>query len=337
MSTTNAALLDALADCLETGEPLPDALARVAAAGGAALGWAERIGRSLRADVPIAAALRRTELLDHAELALLSAEGADLVAPALLHALVLRRRGQVERRWAVLRGLIGPLGFAALTVVLDPLPNLVSGGPFVGPVLRGLALLVVLGVALFVGVPALLRHPTRRARALRLCAAIPGLHAFTALHAEEELVTVLVPFVEGRRINRQGLAAAAGLLAWSPLGEALRIASRADVPPQAPLPMGGLESLARHLSLATRLTLVGGVGSGRLAERLRQRGESLTPLLTRRLRLTAKGAAYALVLLFSVASLAGMVARGIPGLPTLPGGAGSADQKQLEELMKQLE
>jgi hypothetical protein len=101
--------------------------------------------------------------------------------------------------------------------------------------------------------------------------------------------------------------------------------------------MGGLEPVARQLSLATDLAIVGGVASKHLAQRLAQRGEAIALFLTARLRLVARIGAYALVVLFSVSSLVGMISRGLPGMPTLPGGATSPEEKQLEELMKQLE
>jgi hypothetical protein len=79
------------------------------------------------------------------------------------------------------------------------------------------------------------------------------------------------------------------------------------------------------------------MASKRLAERLAQRGEAIALLLTARLRLVARMGAYTLVILFSISSLAGMIARGIPGMSLIPGGATSPDEKQLEELLKQLQ
>jgi hypothetical protein len=154
---------------------------------------------------------------------------------------------------------------------------------------------------------------------------------------EEELTTVAVPFVDGAVVRNDGLTAAASFLAWSPLGQTLSIAAVAARPASAQLPMGGLEPVARHLSLATSLTIVGGVASGRLAERLAQRGDIVAALLTARLRIAVRVGAYALVVLFSLGSLVGMISRGLPGMPTLPGGTASPDQKELEQLMKQLE
>jgi hypothetical protein len=162
-------------------------------------------------------------------------------------------------------------------------------------------------------------------------------HWLAALHAEEEMTTALVPFVVDAQVTSAGLTAASAMLAWSPIGEAMRAAGRVVRVPEAPLPMGGLEPLARQMSLATNLAVVGGVASKRLAERLTQRGEAISVLLTARTRLVVRVGAYAIIVLFSVASLASMVARGLPGIPTLPGAPGNADQKQLEELMKQIE
>jgi hypothetical protein len=341
MPPLTPALLDALADCLQSGDALPDALAKVATAGGAAAAWAERVRRSARHDVSLAGVLHASGVIDDSERALLSTDGADTVAPALLHAVALRRRRRAERRHAVLRGLVGPFAVAAVTVILDPLSSLVSGESFVWPVVRGLLLLAVLALAIAVGIPVLLRDPRRRSTLLRLASAIPGAHAFAALHAEEELATVLVPFAEGGEVAGAGLTAAAALLDGSPLGEAARLAGRATRPGDA-VALAGLGPLTRHLSLATNLALVGGGASLRLAERLHQRAEAISALLTSRLRLVARVAAYAAIVVFSLVSLAAMVARGIPGMPSIPGGApggsgAGADQKEIEELMKQLQ
>lgn len=230
-----------------------------------------------------------------------------------------------------------PIVFGALTVAIDPLPNLVTGGAYVWPVLRGLFALATLTLAVGAGLPALLRHPRVRHGALRLCAAVPGVRRLSALYAEEELTTALAAFVDDEGVKTAGLTAAASLLAWSPLAEALRLATRSVRRPSGALPMAGLEPLAHQLSLATDLAVIGGVASRRLAERLGQRGETIALLLTARLRLAVRVGAYALVVLFSVNSLVGMISRGLSGMPTLPGGATSPDQKQLEELMKQLE
>lgn len=337
MLTADAALLDALADCLESGDTLFEALEKVATAGGAAEHWAHEVRRSVRTEVPVARALRESNVLDDDELSLLSAEGADVVVASALHAVALRRRRSLARRRAIRWGLVGPFGFGALTVVLDPLPNLITGGAYLWPVLRGLLALFILTFAIVAGIPALFRDQRARPRALRLCTAVPGVRRLAALYAEEELTTALVPFVDSGEVRTAGLTAAASILAWSPLREALRVATRQVRSPSKPLPMGGLEPVARQLSLATDLAIVGGVASKHLAERLTQRAEAITLLLTARLRLVARIGAYALVVLFSVSSLVGMISRGLPGMPTLPGGATSPEEKQLEELMKQLE
>jgi hypothetical protein len=203
-------------------------------------------------------------------------------------------------------------------------------------VVRGLFALIVLTLAVVAGIPALLRGRARHG-ALLLCAAVPGVRRLALLYAEEELTTALVPFADSAEVRAAGLTAAASLLAWSPLREALRVAGRSVRPPSGSLPMGGLEPLAPHLSLATDLAIVGGVASKRLAQRLAQRGEAITLVVTARLRLVTRFGAYALVVLFSVSALVGMISRGLPGMPGFHGGATSPEQKELEELMKQLE
>ena len=336
MFTADAVLLDALADCLESGGTLLEALENVATAGRGAGEWAQHVRRSARAEVPVAAALRESNALDDDELSVLSAAGTAATVASALRAVALRRRRSLARRRAIHWGLLGPFALGALTVVLDPLPNLITGGAYVWPAFRGLFTLLILALAVVAGIPALLRaHPTR-STALRLCSSVPGIRRLAALYAEEELTTALVPFVEGGEVGAAGLTAAASLLAWSPLRDGLHVVAGSVGLPSTPLPMGRLEPLAPQLSLATKLAIVGGVASKRLADRLAQRGEAIASLLTARLRLLVRIGAYALVVLFSVNSLVGMIARGFPGMPTLPSDAASPEQKELDELMKQL-
>jgi hypothetical protein len=338
MTLADASFVDVVADCLESGDTLFEALAKLATARGAAQDWAQRVRRSLRAEVGVAEALRGAQVLDDDELSLLlSAEHADAAVASALRAVALRRRRSLTRRRALRAGLVVPFALGALTIALDPLPNLFTGGAYVWPVLRGLSWLVILALAIVAGIPALLRDPRARPGALRLCAALPGLRRLAALYAEEELITALAAFVEGGEVSAEGLTAAASLLAWSPLGEALRTATRSVRPPSAALPMGGLEPLAAGLSLPTNLAVVGGAASKRLGERLAQRGEAIATLLTARLRLVVRIGAYALLVLLSINSVVGLISRGLPGMPVLPGGATSPEQKELEDLLKQLE
>ncbi len=344
MITTDVALLDALADCLESGDTLTSALDKVAMARGAAEEWTLQVRRSVRPAARVAVALRASNVLGDDELSFLPAEGADAAVSSALRAVALRRRRSLARRRAIGWGLVVPFALAALTIVLDPLPNLLGGGPVLWPLLRGLMVLAALSLAIVAGVPALLRSPRARPVVLRLCAAIPGFRRLTALYAEEELTTALTAFVDGGELRAGGLGAASSLLSWSPLGEALRDAAR-PLSPSGPLPMGGtvggpmagLEPLARHLSVATDLAIIGGVASRRLAERLAQRGEAIALVLTARLRLLARVGAYTLVVLLSISSVMSLISQGLPGMFTLPGGAASPEQKQLEDLMKQLE
>jgi hypothetical protein len=337
MTTTDAALLEALGDCLGSGDTLPQALGKVSMAGGTAGWWTEQVRRSAPTDVAAPAALHRTRLFEPDELSLLPQGGPDAAAAPSLHALVLRRRRGAARRRAVLWGLVAPFGFAALTVMLDPLPNLISDAPFLWPEVRGFLVLCLLGAAIFAGLPALLRRPGARARILRMCNAVPGLRWFTTLHAEEELTTAVVPFIVEEQVTPAGLLAASSLLAWSPLAATLRSAAASERPAGVTLPLGGLEPIARQLSWGTNLAVIRGVTSHQLALRLTQRGDDIATLLTARLRLTLRITGYALVVVLSISSLVGMISRGLPGMPTLPGGDVTPDQQQLEDLLKQLE
>ena len=177
MSITNAAL-DAVADCLESGDTLSEALEKVASAKGAAEDWARRVGRSVRAHSGLTGALRESNVFDDDELSLLlSAEGADAMVASALRVVTARRRRSLARRRGLRVGLVVPFALGVLTVVLDPLPNLITGGAYVWPVLRGLVTLVVLTLAIVAGIPALLRDPHR---ARGPCASAPRCPAFDA-------------------------------------------------------------------------------------------------------------------------------------------------------------
>ncbi len=335
MTTTDAALLEALGDCLGAGDTLPQALGKVSLAGGAAGWWAEQVRRSARTDVPAAVALRGTRLFEPDELSLLPEGNSDAALALPVHAIVLRRRRSATRRRAVLWGLTGPFLFAALTVMLDPLPNLIGDEPFLWPEIRSFLVLTALGLGIFLGLPALLRRSSARAGILRACSAVPGLRWLPALYAEEELTTALAPFVVDEQVTPAGLTAAASLLGWSSLAPTLRGAAASERPDTA-LPMAGLEPIARQLSLGTNLALVAGVASRQLARRLTERGDAVATLLTARLRLATRIAGYAVVVMLSVSSLVGMISRGLPGMPTLPGGATTPEQQELEDLLKQI-
>jgi hypothetical protein len=334
MIATTPVFLEALADCLEAGNALEESLGMVAAAGPAAAALAGRVRRSTRRDQPVAAALRDSGLVDDDERAMLDAAGVGELIPELLRALAVRRRRRVGRRWTLLRGLVGPFVVGAITAVLDPLPNVVSGGDFVLPAVRGLLLVIVLSAASVLGVGALFTSRRTRGPVLRVVSSLPGAAWLAGLYAEEELTTKLMPFAGHGAVTDAGLAAAAVALDWSPLVTPLRVGARTD---DARKPLGGLEPIARLLSLDTNLAVVGGVAARRLAERLRQRSDAIADVLTSRIRLLVRLGAYGIVIVWSTVSILGTLVRGVPGMPTLPGGAVTGDEKQLEELLKQLQ
>jgi hypothetical protein len=331
-----AQFLDALADCLDAGSGLEQAIDRLLSVGGTTGLWAQRLRRASQGGVPVAGALRAAGLVDEEEQGLLSSEGADARIPGLLRALAVRRRRLHVRSASVARGLVGPLVVGLVTLLLDPVSSLVVGGSFFGPLLRDLCLLGIPALAVLVGLPALASSVAARRRALTLCVRVPGARGLARMHAEEELLTVLGPFVDGGEVSPGGLGAAASVLSWSPIAGALRAARISPRPPASPLAMGGLEQVAGHLTEATRLTLVGGAASRRLAERITAHAEATAVTLTGRLRLLLRVGAYALIVLVSLASLGGLMARGVPGLSTIPGGSTSEESRELEELMKQM-
>ena len=165
------------------------------------------------------ASLHAARAIDPTEAALLTLAVTPDATERLLHTLAIRRRRRATLRSAILRGLIGPIAIGALTVVLNPLPNLVGNASYVGPVLRGLFLLGLATAFVVAGVPALLRSPSIGPRVFALCARLPGLAWIASRYAEGELVTVSAPFVARSEAGSEGLLAASTMIAWSPLGE----------------------------------------------------------------------------------------------------------------------
>jgi hypothetical protein len=123
------------------------------------------------------------------------------------------------------------------------------------------------------------------------------------------------------------------MLGWSPLAERVRVAALAN----ATTPEWALARLAPSLSIATNLSIVSGIASNQLGARLASRGEEIADLVTTRLRVGIKVVAYVLVVLLSLASLASLVSRALPWASGLPGVAPTTEQKELDEVMKELE
>jgi hypothetical protein len=342
MVAPDAACLDALASCLGSGVPLPDALARIESAGMEASRWVGRIRKHSapdgRAPVSLEDALCSSNVVDAAERAVLARAVTPAEVEGVLRAFALRRGQRAALRRALLRGLVGPLAVAILTVVLDPLPNLLGNGSYVGPVLSGLFVLGLVSAACVVGVPAALRSPALGPRFLALSAKLPGLAWLAAQHAEAELVTMSAPFAAPSDAGSGGLLAMAAALSWSPLGGAIRGAVQSGGAASAEAPLDwALVRLAPRLSLPTNLSIVSGIASGQLAARLTARGDEIATRLTARLRFATRTLAYSVVVLLSIQSLVGMVSRAMPGGSLLPGIVPSAEQKELEEIMKELE
>jgi hypothetical protein len=332
VTSSDAACLDALAACVGAGVSLPDALARIETAGIEASRWAARVRPFVRPGARVEDALLAARAVEQPEHALLALAVTPDDFAQIARALTARRRRKAALGRSILRVLLGPFAVAVLTVVLDPLPNIVGPDSYVWPVARGLVELGLATALLLLGVPAALRSPAIGPPVLRFLARVPGLATLAASHAEAELVTLAAPFVARPEGGSNGLLATATLLAWSPLADPLRAAAQASTT----TPDWALAKLAPYLSVPTNLAIVSGIASGQLTARLAALGDEIAAALARRLQLTVRIAAYVLVVLLSLTSLAEMVGRTLPGSSIL-GGAPSAEQKQLDEIMKALD
>jgi hypothetical protein len=288
----------------------------------------------VRGDGSVESALHAARVIDAREQSLLAVAVAPDAVESLLHALAARRRRRDALRRLILHGLVGPFAIAALSVLLDPLPNLFVGGEsYIGPVFRGLSVLGLVTALVVLGVPAALRSPRIGPRIVELCASLPGLSWIAARHAEAELATMSAAFVGRSDAGTGGLLAASAMLAWSPLGARIRDAATAN----AATPEWALAKLAPYLSVETNLAVVGGIASGRLAADLATRGEALAAEVTRHVQRGVRVTAYTFVVLLSLASLASLVSHALPFASPFTGATPTTEQKELDDIMKLLD
>jgi Type II secretion system (T2SS), protein F len=154
-------LLDALGAALGAGATVADALKLVASAGPASARAARLVEEGLAGG--LARALANANLLAPDEEPLVQLGERESCVASSLAFTVARRRQRRARRRAAWGALAGPLAFAVLTLLFDPLPQVMLGtGSFAGA-LRNLAWLAASTALLMLGVPRILRRAKLRA------------------------------------------------------------------------------------------------------------------------------------------------------------------------------
>ncbi|MCB9729368.1 MAG: type II secretion system F family protein [Deltaproteobacteria bacterium] len=150
-----------LARLLHAGLGLPEALRTLATGAGPRLrGCLVAMGTDLEGGASLAdAASRHPELFDASALQALRAAERTGSLPQALEALAARLDSSLEVRRQLLRSALYPLGVLATSIVLGPIPELVTGsaGAYAAKVLGNLALVAGLAFVAAVVVPRVLR------------------------------------------------------------------------------------------------------------------------------------------------------------------------------------
>lgn len=339
-SPSMADLLEALSDCLDGADraDLVSALTTLERAGGGASLWAHALTLSVRGGSNATAALAQSGTLEAPELSLLrSVEGIEGALAPALRCIALRRRLRATRARASLAAVIAPLSLMALTLALDPLPALILGGAYFGPVLRALSVMVLAVLVMTALLLLAFVHPRTSPAVMGALSRVPFVGAVVRRHAESELSLVLGAFADEQRVPPHAWKAATSLLGWAPFSTAVRDADRALQADDRPADASDV--LASVVSQTLSLVLVSGSAARRLPERLTAFGERAAEIVTRRVRALLRTLAFAALIALSVQSLAKLVKTsvgGIPGMPGLPGDMSpSAEQKELDQIMKE--
>jgi type II secretory pathway component PulF len=333
VARTDPDLLEGLADALAGSATEADALGALEQAGAPARALAQAIATAQRRGEPLLSAIALAARVSRADAALLEAVGREPPSHgaivAGLRAVAGRQRALARRRAELTGALATPIAMVVLGIALGPLPNLVLGGPYFGPVLRDLGIATVVMVALLVGVPSLIGHRTIGPVLLEIVAALPFVGRLARAQLESEVATVLAPFADAGSVDPAGLRVAAAVATFGPLARALH-PSRAS-----------LESLGEQASDALRLLLVTAPLAQRLDTRLARWSLDAAEASTRTQRRLLLVVAWMAVLATSVPMLArgltgglGVGAGGIPGgIPGLD--LQNAEQRELEKIMNE--
>lgn len=314
MTPTVAQRLDALADALEAGATLAEALGDLERVGGRTGTWARRFGSLVRGGATFAGAIGQARALRPTELALVRAvERHGALAPALRR-VAAARRAEAARRREILRGGSGPFVALVLTILVLPLPDALLGGDYFAFILPALALLGG-GVALaLLGLPALVRHPRSGPPALAVLVRLPGLGRLVRAHVEAEIAAVQAALVAAGMSANAAHREAASIVSWrrpAPM-PTVSVAKPADVGIVATVirrrdARDGASGLPAECSEAFRLALAAGERAGDLPRRLAAWSAETADSVTARLRTGVRVVLLGTVLASSLWGLHGLL------------------------------
>jgi type II secretory pathway component PulF len=315
-SPQNEDVLEAFASALEAGLTAAEALAVIARAGPTSARLARTIEASL-AQGGVANALHATRLLGGDGKAVISVgEEVARLAPALRWA-VDRERIARQRRRAILAAIIGPLSFAALTMLSGPLPAVVMGTGSFARAIGEVILLGVVAAGALVGLPRLFEHPALGARIRAAGMSLPLVGALFRQEAEDRAAGVVAAFADPADL---ALAARVGrFVVPPPYADALATAA-AD-------PFASVVAFSESFGLA----LAVGGRTGDLPARIGAFHQAAARALTARLRGVARTLAYAVVLVVVAQSVGKLLSTSIPGL-----GGDLGSSSEMRDLEKEL-
>ncbi len=309
-------LLEALAAALAAGLSNRDALSLLAATGPASAASARRIEEQLK-DGSLAKALTAAGLVAPDEAAVVAVGESEGRLAAALNWAVKRARTRRERRRAIVGGVIGPMAFAALTLLSTPLPSLAMGGgaaSLAGAVKSTLELLFGAAAALW-GIPWLFAHPKLGPTARSVAARLPFGGSLLRLAGETEAAAIVASFADATQLG--AAPAAARAIVPAPYADALAAAA-AD--PQ-------LRAVAFSESFG--LALAVGARTGELRARLAAFHDDGQRRLTARLRNMARVVSYVVAVAVAAQGALKLLSTPLGGVD-LGGVGNSPEMRELE-------
>lgn len=318
---THADVLEALAASLGAGLSVGDACRVIARAGPASAQLARQIDDGARA-TPLPAVLASLGLIAEDAKAVLTFANTAGRLPAGLRWVAARAAARQRRGRALLGAIAGPLVFAALGLLLEPLPQLFLGGAFPWrSALRPTALL--LGTTAL-AITLVWRYGSRVIAGVRTPGArVPFVGALFRLDAEADAAALIAEFADAEGLG--AVQGAAPLVLAADWAQALA-AIAAD--PTAPV-----TTMSETMALA--------IGAGQTARDLPSRflaiARALEERLTARLRTTVRLAAFAVLAAIAVHGVQRLLATPLPGLNGDLGNLPLGNTPEMKELERELD
>jgi hypothetical protein len=302
-----------LAATLESGVAPTEALALVARAGPASARVARQLSEALRTQT-LTVALTAEKLLAPEERALVAFAEETARLPSALRWVVERRRIKSERHRVLVGSTVGPLLFALLTLLAEPLPAVFLGTGSFGGVVRTIVLVGASGAFAFVALTRALRMPPAR----RALSRVPVLSSLLQLDDEAATAALIIAFADANDLALAPRATRA--FHAGPYAEALAAA--------AVDPHGSVPTFSETFALALRV----GLRVGDLPARLAVFHRTAQAKLTTRLRGLARVLAYSLLSLVVLHGLIKFLSTQLPGMGGSPG-----NTPEMQELERELD